>query len=87
MTAAEGRHERKQRTQRKEGDPGHYRHMIAGDREDVGETRHVHGLVHRRRDGVAFTGDERRGNRTLSPGRIVRIRLSMASRMPSTNAA
>ena len=42
--------------------------MIAGDREHVGKTRHVHGLVHRRRDGVAFTGDQRRGNRTFVAG-------------------
>jgi hypothetical protein len=31
MAAAERRHERKQRTQRKEHDAGHHRHVITGD--------------------------------------------------------
>src|SRR5207247_2466821 len=39
--------------------------MLAGDREHVGEARHVHGFVHWRRDRVPLASDERRGDRSL----------------------
>jgi hypothetical protein len=48
MAAAEGRHQRKQRAERKEHDASHHRHVITRDRKHVG-ARYIHGLVHRRK--------------------------------------
>ena len=87
MAAAERRHERKQRAKHKEHEAGDDRHVIAGDRKHVGEARYVHGLVHRRRDGVAFAGDQRRRDRSFVAGQDPRMRLSMVSLMPSMAVA
>src|SRR5438445_10407760 len=54
MAAAEGRHQRKQRAERKEHDASHHRHVITRDRKHVGETRYIHGLVHRRLPLTAY---------------------------------
>jgi hypothetical protein len=37
MAAAEGRHQRKQRAERKEHDASHHRHVITRDRKHMGK--------------------------------------------------
>ena len=42
---------------------GHHSHVETGDRQHVGEARNVEGIAHRRRNGAAFAGDQRRSDR------------------------
>ncbi len=60
--AGEAGDQRQAGAQHEEHHARHQCHVIAGDRQHVGEARDVHGVVDRRRDRVALAGDQRRGD-------------------------
>jgi hypothetical protein len=55
----ETRDDRQHRPHQEEHRAGHHRHVVARDRQHVREARNVHGVVERRRNGVALAGDQR----------------------------
>ena len=67
--AGERRRQRQQCADDEEGDARHHRHVEAGDRQHMGEARHVERFPHRLRDGVAFAGDQRGRDRAAVAGK------------------
>jgi hypothetical protein len=65
MPARQSRDQRQQRADDEEHHARDHRHVIAGDRQHVGEARNVHRVVDRPGDRVAGSGQERRGDRCL----------------------
>ena len=62
MAIGESRQQRDQRTDGEEDDPGDHSHVVSGNGEHVSETGNVHGLVELRRQSVALSCNQRRGD-------------------------